>query len=402
MILLTELNIKSQDIRISVPLRLHFVTKGTHLNHRIKERYLNEQDIANLVAEATQKYFNLVTISSIKDNVGLCAVDKQTCLVAHVILSNIKSLNNITALIKTAYIFNGKNGKIQKDAIYINEDNPSDEFLEAEQVAEWYGHLASLGGGASNGQYHDFIKANYDEKGNPLTYRAWDKYLDKENKTIQKQVNNIRGSLEQQMNALYRFSDKEKAKARKRDMHDAFNDHEREMKQFQKDSNKELKDALKDADRRILTPRGPNGSLRSIDKKAAKRREKQQQQDTAWKEHGYRDDSSKEKEMNTLWSKQYAPLGGKMNKKDSMNMLYNKHDNFKKKHNKWVHHDLQDALRDADRRILTPRGPNGSLRAIDRKAKKRKDESQELRGNTIIITESQLRDIIQKLNMGIL
>ena len=384
MILLTEFQIKSKNIRISVPLKLHFVTKGTHLNHRIKERDLNEQDIANLVSEATQKYFDVVAISSIKDKIELCAVDKQSCLVTHVALSNVQSLNNINALIKTAYIFNGKNGKIQNGAIYINEDNPSDEFLEAEQVAEWYGHLASLGGGASNANYNEFIRLNYDAQGNPLSYRAWDKYLDKENKTIKKQVNMLRGSQEQQMDALYRLSDR--TKTRKRDMHDAFNDHEREMKLFKKDSNKELRDALRDADRKILTPRGPNGSLRSIDKKAAQRLKKQQEIDAAWKEYGLRDDSAKDKDA----------------KYHGMQSLFQKHKDFNHKHNKWAHYDLQNALKDADSRILTPRGPNGSLRGIDRKAKKRKDESQELRGNTIIITESQLRDIIQKLDMGIL
>lgn len=188
---------------------------------------------------------------------------------------------------------------------------------------------------------------------------------------------------------------------------DAFSAHEREKKQLKKQYKKEadadLQRVFKDADSRILTPRGPNGSLRSIDKKAAQRLKKQQEMDAAWKEYGLRDDSTKDKEMNALWSMRNGRTKkDKAAKYHSMQSLFQKHRDFHHKHNKWAHYDLQNALKDADSRILTPRGPNGSLRAIDRKYKKRKDESQELRGKTIIITESQLRDIIQKLDMGIL
>jgi hypothetical protein len=49
---------------------------------------------------------------------------------------------------------------------------------------------------------------------------------------------------------------------------------------------------------------------------------------------------------------------------------------------------------DADSKILTPYGPNGSLRGIDRKYKKTKNESRDMKAKTVIFTESDLKNIV--------
>ena len=61
---------------------------------------------------------------------------------------------------------------------------------------------------------------------------------------------------------------------------------------------------------------------------------------------------------------------------------------------------MEKCLDAADKEILTPRGPNGSLRSIDKKRKKvakdnSKNESKSIRNKNVIkVTESQSKKII--------
>lgn len=54
-----------------------------------------------------------------RNKIQFCTADKQSCLVAHVYLTNTKATRKIQALIKTAYIFDGKYGKLQDDTNII-------------------------------------------------------------------------------------------------------------------------------------------------------------------------------------------------------------------------------------------------------------------------------------------
>ena len=295
---------------IEIPIQISFkVTK--HFNKRLAGRNLSQDNIIEVVRQALPTVIEK-NINKKLPTYIFTVCDKQTCIVAIVELQKNNGVTQQTALIRTSYIFDGKGEPLQPNTIFINENNPSPEFEEAMQVAERYGHTWTNGGNAS-ADPKDFVKNNYDEYGNPISYKGYLKYHDPERKEIIKAVNKIKNDrISQQMNQMY-------------------------------------------ADRQ-----------HQIDKKKAK-------------------------DMKSLWAAK-----PKWDDKS--------HRPFKD----WVRHNTNDALKRADKEILTPYGPNGSLRGIDRKRKKlakdniNKNESKDMAKNTIRLTESQLKQMISETVKNIL
>jgi hypothetical protein len=259
----------AQDV-VEIPVTIDFkVTK--HFIKRLNGRNLTQDSIIQVVKEVLP---SVITKNANKknDTIDFSVCDKQSCIVAVVQL--VKHNNNIlsqSAIVKTSYIFDGKNGPLPNNTVFINEDNPSPEFEEALQNVEWYGDTWSNGGNAS-GAPQDFVDKNYDAYGNPTSYKGYVKYKDPERQQITQMVDKKkRIAKQQQMRKMYadrqnNYSDKQK----EQDIEWLWKGKSKWDNKFKDWAFHDTNNALKRADSEILTPYGPNGSLRGIDRKRKK------------------------------------------------------------------------------------------------------------------------------------
>ena len=254
----------AQDV-VEIPVKIDFkVTE--HFTKRLNSRNLTQDFIIQMVKEVLPSVI-AKNANKKSDTINFSVCDKQSCLVAVVQLT--KHNNNIlsqSAIVRTSYIFDGKNSPLPSDTIFVNEDNPSPEFEEAMQIFEWYGHTWSNGGNAS-GAPQDFVDKNYDAYGDPTSYKGYVKYGDPERPKITQMVDKKKHiAKQQQMRKMY--NDREQQKAQEIDK--AWGEKSQKDKKHRKWAKNNTNDALKRADSQILTPYGPNGSLRGIDRKRKK------------------------------------------------------------------------------------------------------------------------------------
>lgn len=229
---------------IDIPIKINFQVTD-HFNKRLASRKLTQDNIIEVVRQALP-FLLKKKINKRKATTSFTVCDKQTCIVAIVELNEESNIMQQTALIRTSFIFDGKGEPLQPNTFFINENNPSPEFEEAEQISEWYGHTWSNGGDASGAPKY-FVDKNYDAYGNPTSYKGYLKYHDPERKNITKMVN------KKKINQVYA----DIAKQKEEEINKAWAMHNTD-------------DALNRADSEILTPYGPNGSLRGIDRKRKK------------------------------------------------------------------------------------------------------------------------------------
>lgn len=254
----------AQDV-VEIPVKINFkVTK--HFTNRLNSRNLTQDSIIQVVKQVIP----LVIAKNARknsDTIEFSVCDKQSCIVAVAQLT--KQNNNIlsqSAIVKTSYIFDGKSGPLPNNTVFINENNPSPEFEEAMENLELYGHTWSNGGNAS-GAPQDFVDKNYDAYGDPTSYKGYLKYNDPERPKITQMVDKKKHiAKQQQMRKMY--ADREQQKAQEIDR--AWGEKSQNDKKHRKWAKNNTNDALKRADREILTPYGPNGSLRGIDRKRKK------------------------------------------------------------------------------------------------------------------------------------
>jgi len=283
----TEKNIGTSIIEI--PVNINF-----KVNAHSKSRFLGRNLSENKIVEIVKSVLSNVIANEddkTKQNIKFYVCDKQTCLVAQVLLKNGLEYKYQNALIQTAWIFDGKYGQLPARVYFVNEDNPSPEFEEAEQVAEWYGHLATNGGSATN-KVNDFINNNYkfnpdfnkgELYGDPTSYKGWDKSFDSERKGIKDRITNRREQLIQRdIDKMYKQKEDDANQRKEHDSELLWNslpkwkaNNTRKLRDWQK---YDTRDALRRADTEILTPYGPNGSLRGIDRKRKKLAQQQQQE----------------------------------------------------------------------------------------------------------------------------
>lgn len=254
----------AQDV-VEIPVKINFkVTK--HFTNRLNSRNLTQDSIIQVVKQVLP---SVIAKNARKkgDTIDFSVCDKQSCIVAVVQLT--KQNNNIlsqSAIVKTSYIFDGKSGPLPNNTVFINEDNPSPEFEDAMQNVEWYGDTWTNGGNAS-GAPQDFVDKNYDAYGDPTSYKGYVKYGDPERRQITQMVDKKkRIAKQQQMRQMY--ADREQQKAQEIDK--AWGEKSKEDKKLRDWTKRNTNDALKRADSEILTPYGPNGSLRGIDRKRKK------------------------------------------------------------------------------------------------------------------------------------
>jgi hypothetical protein len=253
----------AQDV-VEIPVKIDFkVTK--HFTNRLNSRNLTQDSIIQVVREVLPSVIAKNTHKK-GETIDFSVCDKQSCLVAVVQLTKHNDILSLSAIVKTSYIFDGKQGPLPNNTVFINEDNPSPEFEDAMQNVEWYGHTWTNGGNAS-GAPQDFVNKNYDAYGDPTSYKGYVKYGDPERRQITQMVDKKkRIAKQQQMRNMY--ADREQQKAQEIDK--AWGEKSKEDKKHRKWAKNNTNDALKRADSEILTPYGPNGSLRGIDRKRKK------------------------------------------------------------------------------------------------------------------------------------
>lgn len=265
----------AQDV-VEIPVTIDFkVTK--HFTKRLNSRNLTQDSIIQVVKEVLPIVIaKNAAKKSPTTTFKVC--DKQTCIVALVELTKVnKNIFQQTALVRTAFIFDGKGEPLKPDTFFINEDNPSPEFEEAEQISKWYGHVWSNGGSAS-GKPTEFVEKNYDSEGNPTSYKGYLKYMDPERKQVTQMVDKKKHiAKQQQMRKMYADREQELANKKAQDSDWLWKGKAKWDKQAKNGAIKfkdwvkhNTNDALKRADNEILTPYGPNGSLRGIDRKRKK------------------------------------------------------------------------------------------------------------------------------------
>lgn len=276
-----EFNISGMTI--SVPISIS-IDATSHSNKRFSTRNISQEEIIEVLHQALPSIIqqNLNKPSGIYNHVIL---DAQTCIIICFKHKNCMKATRLkqNVIVKTSYIFDGKS-PLPQDCLIINKDNPSDEFIEAEQNAEWYGHTFSNGGDATH-EPEKFVEKNFDEYGNPLTYKAYMKYYDSERPNIAKKVKQIQDTRKSQQIAQM-YADRQKeldAQQHEIDKKKEFDSNllwrskhkwDKEAKdktiRFRDWVRHDTKNALQRADKEILTPYGPNGSLRGIDRKRKK------------------------------------------------------------------------------------------------------------------------------------
>lgn len=166
------------------------IDKKTHYEKRVRERGIDEQAVSELVYGTIQQLLKAVTPGNKKKDYRYAIIDKQTCLLM-VCTATLKDSIVMPQRIdvNTVYIWDGKSPLPQLPTIWINKDNPSEEWKEAEVSGEWYGHTWTNGGSSTPGNkgFDEFIDSNYDEHGYPTTYKGYKKLLDPQyGKNVQK------------------------------------------------------------------------------------------------------------------------------------------------------------------------------------------------------------------------
>lgn len=230
-----------------------------HSRVRQGGRELSSEQAITLVNVALPRVLDAVTKDKItKTQNGdpwFTVVDEQSCAVVGCTIETDKTLRQ-KVLIRTVYFRDAYHVLDKSKSIfYINEDNPSEEWEEI----EYYSNL-------------------YNKNGIHQNYRAYEKQFDPEHPEANPLANKEK-EMDQMWGEPDRLGDKNIAPKGQDDYtlakrQAAAQDNDFRMRNQMGYGEYNLPKAMDAADKRILTKRGPNGTLRGIDRrrKAAERK----------------------------------------------------------------------------------------------------------------------------------
>lgn len=183
--LINEVNVTPEILRdygdrlrkMAARLGMKFrIEDSKHFIRRVVQRRLPEEYVHRMIETVSKQAVASRMCQKRLDegrSFDFLIADKQTCIVVKVYLQ--QDGDTLVANIATAFVYDGKAGNLAYDGkqyiYYLNDDNPSKEWEEAEVTAEWYGNETWSQGGTGN--MEKFIDRNFDKEGNPLSYKAW-------------------------------------------------------------------------------------------------------------------------------------------------------------------------------------------------------------------------------------
>lgn len=166
-----------------------------HIEARMRQYNIGGIDnIVDIILQGVEKYL-LDNIGRISSNF-IYIIDKQSCICVpcNIDESKIEGPTFQSVLIKTVYKITGKAGALPSGVIvYLNEDNPSDEWEDAMDGIDKYRSHWTKGGSSSVSDPQEFVTKNYnwspDTKkgevlGDPLTTKGYYKLGDAENMNV--------------------------------------------------------------------------------------------------------------------------------------------------------------------------------------------------------------------------
>ena len=181
--------------RIKIDGRNYIIKLNDHSLYRINKNNIEISDVDKLVKRAIP--FAPLDSVSAKDRFEV--IDAETCL--FVAFGIFRGDRVSSVFIKTSYIWDGKS-PLSRICLILNKSTASDEFLEAQDIANAYGHTYTNGGNASYEPEKSFIPKNFDLSykkdgktnlnfGEPTSLKGWEKYHDPERPEIKKYVDDL-------------------------------------------------------------------------------------------------------------------------------------------------------------------------------------------------------------------
>lgn len=236
----------------------------THIGVRMKQYNIGGIDnLVNITLQGVRQYL-LDNIGKISKNF-IHIIDKQSCICVpcNIDESKIEGPTFQSVLIKTVFKITGRGGAIPSGVIvYLNEDNPSEEWNDAMDGINKYRGKWTKGGSSSISNPRDFVAWNYNWKpdakkdevaGDPLTTKGYYKLGDVENKNVHRAF----------INRLLDYHSEQEKLNRQNSMKGQFNEYERNERVRKGWDKVKLAKSLYDADTQPID--GINQGLRDVD-----------------------------------------------------------------------------------------------------------------------------------------
>ena len=243
-------NIEGSETTVNVEIPIVFADTA-HSRFRQDTREMSKEQAIELVKQKLPEIMETLTSGELVKNgeeFVFCVIDKQTCAVVGCTMKSSLTLKQ-KIIIRTVYFFDRYHSILTKGNIfYVNEDNPSPEWEEAVYYSEAYSDV-----------YKD--------------YREYEKQFDPEHPENKP----YRNKDWQEASMWYNYGPgKDDFNRLGGRYSNALKDQQHQDYEHAKENgmNMALSTANKAADNQILTKRGPNGTLRGIDRrrKAAERK----------------------------------------------------------------------------------------------------------------------------------
>ena len=198
-----EIKVLKKDVLNIYDMNIDLIISGEqqHIFARMRKYHIDDIDnIFDIVIQGVEKYL-LNNIGRIDSNF-VYIIDKQSCICIPCNIDDSKreGYARQRILIKTVFKITSKSGSLPTGIIvYLNEDNPSDEWEVAINDMENYRATYTIGGSASIPNPDEFVSRNYNWKpnknkgevmGDPLSYKAYDKLGDSENMNVHRALVN--------------------------------------------------------------------------------------------------------------------------------------------------------------------------------------------------------------------
>ena len=251
-------NIEGSETTVDVEIPVIFADT-THSRFRQDTREITKEQAIELVKQKLPEIMNTLTSGKLvrneADDFVFCVVDKQTCAVVGCTMKTSSTLAQ-KVVIRTVYFFDQYHTMQTKgNVFYVNEDNPSKEWEDAIYYSDLYKNVYS-----GYRRYEKELDPEHPEVG---------PYADKSHQEASMWYNYgiNQDDYENDMDRIGKDYTLAKDEANRQN-----NDHK--MKNHMGYPVYSLDKANDAADNRILTKRGPNGTLRGIDRrrKAAERK----------------------------------------------------------------------------------------------------------------------------------
>lgn len=258
-----EIKVLKKDVLNIYDMNISLIISGEqqHIFARMRKYHIDDIDnIFDIVVQGVEKYL-LDNIGRINSNF-VYIIDKQSCICVPCNINDSKreGYTQQRILIKTVFKITSKSGSLPNGIIvYLNEDNPSDEWEIAINDMENYRSTYTRGGSASIPNPDEFIDRNFnwtpnkskgEVLGDPLSYKAYDKLGDPENMNVHRTL----------VNRLIDTHQKAKDRRREQSLNKGFDEQEKLDKIYAAWYNKDLLDAEKGPLPKI------NKDLRKVDK----------------------------------------------------------------------------------------------------------------------------------------